>query len=78
VLDGISWKVRKYQTSNQGNYNTKNDKRSNNNLELFPLFVCEISSYYHSGEMYLIPHYVMKFLSDLQQVGGILQVRLHQ
>jgi hypothetical protein len=25
------------------------------------------------GEMYSIQHYVMKFVSDLQQVGGFLQ-----
>ena len=26
------------------------------------------------GEMYLIQHYVIKFVSDLRQVGGFLQV----
>jgi hypothetical protein len=26
------------------------------------------------GEMYLIQHYVIKFVSDLQQVGGFLQI----
>ena len=27
-----------------------------------------------SGEVYLIQHYVIKFVSDLQQVGGFLRV----
>jgi hypothetical protein len=26
------------------------------------------------GEVYLIQHYVIKFVSDLQQVGGFLRV----
>ena len=30
------------------------------------------------GEVYLIPHYVIKFVSDLRQVGGFLRVfRFH-
>ena len=41
-----------------------------------------ISAYHHkrsefesrSSEMYLIQHYVIKFVSDLQQVGGFLCV----
>jgi hypothetical protein len=41
-----------------------------------------ISAYHHwyskfeprSGEVHSIQHYVIKFVSDLQQVGGILQV----
>jgi hypothetical protein len=33
---------------------------------------CEFES--HSGEVYLIQYYVIKFVSDLQQVGGFLQV----
>ena len=28
----------------------------------------------HSGEMYLIQHYVIKFVSDLRQIGGIFQL----
>jgi hypothetical protein len=28
----------------------------------------------HSGEMYLIQHYAIKFVSDLRQVGGIFQL----
>jgi hypothetical protein len=42
-----------------------------------------ISAYHHypcefescSGKVYSIQHYVIKFVSDLQQVGGFLQVR---
>ena len=30
----------------------------------------------HSGEVYSIQHYVIKFISDLQQVGGFLPVLL--
>ena len=33
---------------------------------------CEFES--HSGEVYLIQHYVIKFDSDLRQVGGFLWV----
>jgi hypothetical protein len=41
-----------------------------------------ISAYYHwrcefesrSGEVYSIQHYVIKFVSDLRQVGGFLRV----
>jgi hypothetical protein len=33
---------------------------------------CEFES--HSGDVYLIQHYVIKFASDLQQVGGFLRV----
>ena len=28
----------------------------------------------HSGEVYSIQHYVIKFVSDLRQIGGFLQV----
>ena len=31
---------------------------------------CELES--HSGDVYSIQHYVIKFVSDLQQVGGLL------
>ena len=30
------------------------------------------------GEVYSIQHYVMKYISDLRQVGGFLRVLLHQ
>ena len=33
---------------------------------------CEFES--HSGEVYLIQHYVIKFVCDLRQVCGFLQV----
>ena len=33
---------------------------------------CEFES--HSCEVYLIQHYVIKFVSDLRQVGGFLRV----
>jgi hypothetical protein len=29
---------------------------------------------FHSGEVYSMQHYVIKFVSDLQQVGGFLRV----
>jgi len=43
---------------------------------------CAISAYHHEscdfepvhGEVYSIQHYVIKFVSDLRQVGGFLQV----
>jgi hypothetical protein len=34
--------------------------------------VCEFES--RSGEVYSIQHYVIKFISDLRQVGGFLRV----
>jgi hypothetical protein len=33
-----------------------------------------VSSNPAHGEMYLIQHYEIKFISDLQQIGGFLQV----
>ena len=35
---------------------------------------CEFES--HSGEVYSIQHYVIKFVSDLRTVGGFLRVHL--
>jgi hypothetical protein len=37
---------------------------------------CAISAYHHSvhGKVYLIQHYVIKFVCDLRQVGGFLRV----
>ena len=42
---------------------------------------CAINAYHHlcefeprSGEVYSIQHYVIKFVSDLRQVGGFLWV----
>ena len=44
--------------------------------------ICAISAYHHqrlefesrSGEVYSIQHYVIKFVSNLRQVGGFLRV----
>ena len=33
-----------------------------------------VSSKPTHGEVYLVQHYVIKFVSDLRQVGGFLQV----
>jgi hypothetical protein len=33
---------------------------------------CEFE--YHPGEVYSIQHYVIKFVSDMRQVSGFLQV----
>ena len=35
-----------------------------------------VSSNAVQGELYSIQHYVIKFVSDLQQMGGFLRVRL--
>jgi hypothetical protein len=35
---------------------------------------CAISAYHHLGEVYSIQHYVIKFVSDIRQVGSFLQV----
>jgi hypothetical protein len=35
---------------------------------------CEFES--HSGEVYSIQHYVIKFVSDLRTVGGFLRIHL--
>jgi hypothetical protein len=36
------------------------------------MFAYEIES--HTGEVYSIQHYVIKFVSDMEQVGGFLRV----
>jgi hypothetical protein len=36
--------------------------------------VCIVSSIFSYGEVYLIQHYVIMFVSDLQQVSGLLWV----
>jgi len=36
------------------------------------IFVCEIES--QTCEVYSIQHYAIKFVSDMQQVGGFLRV----
>jgi hypothetical protein len=42
-----------------------------NHYSVISLF-CELEP--HSGEVYLIQHYVIKLVSDLKQVGGFPQV----
>jgi len=39
-----------------------------------PIFIEVVSSNPVHGEVYSIQHYVIKFVSVLRQVGGILQV----
>jgi hypothetical protein len=41
-------------------------------ISTYHYYSCEFKS--HSNRVYLIQHYVIKFVSDLQQVGGILLV----
>jgi hypothetical protein len=43
-------------------------------VQSVPITTKVVSSKSCSGEVYLIQHYVIKFVSDLQQVGGFLQV----
>jgi hypothetical protein len=38
-----------------------------------PIITKVVSSNPAHGEVYLIQHYVIKFVSDLRQVGGFLQ-----
>jgi hypothetical protein len=42
------------------------------NVALSPLSFMSSNSAH--GGVYLIPHYVLKFVSDLRQVGGFLKV----
>jgi hypothetical protein len=42
-----------------------------NNIPVFDLQLSAISAY--NGEMYLIQHYVIKFVNDLQEVSGFLR-----
>ena len=39
-----------------------------------PIITNVVSSNHAQGEEYSIQHYVIKFVSDLQQVGGFLRV----
>ena len=41
-------------------------------INVYDLYYCEFES--RSGEVYLIQHYVIKFICDLQQISGFLQV----
>jgi hypothetical protein len=43
-------------------------------MQSVPIFTEVVSSNPAHGEMYLIQHYEIKFISDLQQIGGFLQV----
>ena len=43
-------------------------------LNIFDVFVAVVSLNPAYGEMYSIQHYVLKFMSDLMQVSGFLQV----
>ena len=41
-------------------------------MQSVPIFTEVVSSNPAHGEMYLIQHYEIKFISDLQQIGGFL------
>ena len=41
-------------------------------MQLVPITTKYVSSNPTHGEVYLMQHYVIKFVSDLQQVGGFL------
>ena len=43
-------------------------------VQSLPITTTVASSNPTHGKVYLIQHYVIKFVSDLQQVGGFLQV----
>ena len=43
-------------------------------MQLVPITSKVESSNLADGKVYLIQHYVIKFVSDLRQVGGFLQV----
>jgi hypothetical protein len=43
-------------------------------MQSVPIITNVVSSNHTHGEMYSIQHYVIKFVSDLRQVGGFLQV----
>ena len=45
-------------------------------LQSVPITTKVVSSNPVHGEVYSIQHYVIKFVSDLRQVGGFLQVLL--
>jgi len=45
-------------------------------VQSVPITAKVVSSNLTHGEVYLIQHYVIKFVSDLRQVGGFLQVLL--
>ena len=43
-------------------------------IQSVPITTNVVSSNPAHGEVYLIPHYLIKFVSDLRQVGGFLRV----
>jgi hypothetical protein len=43
-------------------------------IQSLPINTKVVSSNLDHGEVYLIQHYVIKFVSDLRQVGGFLRV----
>ena len=43
-------------------------------MQSVPITTTVVSSYPANGEVYLIQHYVIKFVNGLRQVGGFLQV----
>ena len=45
-------------------------------MQSVPITTKVVSSNLLDGDVYLIQHYVIKFVSDLRQVGGFLQVLL--
>ena len=46
-------------------------------IQLVPITTKVVSSNPVHGEVYSIQHYMIKFVSDLQQVGGFLQALWH-
>jgi hypothetical protein len=47
-------------------------------MQLVPITIKVVSSNPVHGDVFSIQHYVIKFVSDLQQVGGFLRVFLFQ
>jgi hypothetical protein len=45
-------------------------------MQLVPITTDTVSSNPTHGKVYFIQHYVIKFVSDLRQVGGFLQLLL--
>ena len=43
-------------------------------MQSVPITTNDVSSNSANGEVYSIQHYVIKFVSDLRQVGGFFQV----
>ena len=64
--------------------NTKRDRRGLDSMVYGFTTTCAISAYHHcccefeahSVEVFSIQHYVIKFISDLRQVGGFLRLLL--